>query len=356
MNKDVEIDAKVAKASSEAVAPEILVEKVEEALGKMKAEDKNDATELALDKSVERQVVPSLTLNKGLGGGFGYGRQVIVWGSKGASKTSFTLSTIAAAQKEGKVCAFIDAEKTFESSWAKALGVNTEALLYLKNNTIPEVTNVVCRMMKSGVDLIVVDSINALLPKTQLEDDGDLKPMGENNSIGSFSKDISEAMSRMNAANDNTLLILISQSRTKLGSYGAPQQMSGGNAAKFYSSQIVKLWSSESQNNAIKGKVYVGNHVIEDIVGREVAWTVEANKLGPMWVSGTYPFIFKGDNIGIDSVTEIAQLATTEGIVTKAGAWYKYGDESYHGNDALVEALREDKALFEEIREQVMNE
>lgn len=327
--------------------------RLDDVIASMKAEFKEVSVSTASGIEPERQPVPSIGLNTALGGGFGYGRQVAVWGTKSAGKSSFCLQMIAEAQKEGKVCAFVDAEKTLSANWAARLGVDVEQLIYVKSNTIPEVANAVCKLMEKGVDIIVLDSINALLPRAQLQDNGDLKPMGENNQMGSFSKDMSDAVTRMNMSNDNTLLVLIAQGRMDLGGYGAPMKMTGGNAVQYYSSQIVKLWSSKSEKQAVTEKQYVGNKVVERVVGREVLWTVENNKLGRQWDSGSYQFIFEGERVGIDTISEIVDVAVENGVITKAGAWFKYEDEKFHGKADLLTWVRENPEAFAKIEGEI---
>lgn len=330
------------------------LEGIDDVIASLKAEFKGTGL-ISTASGVEpkRQRVPSVGLNSALGGGFGYGRQVSVWGTKSAGKSSFCLQMIADAQKDGKICAYVDAEKTLSASWAEKLGVDVEQLIYVKSNTIPEVTNAVCKLMEKNVDIIVLDSINALLPRAQLQDNGDLKPMGENNQMGSFSKDMSDAVTRMNMANENTLLVLIAQGRMDLGGYGAPMKMTGGNAVQYYSSQIVKLWSSKSEKQAVTTKTYVGNKVVERVVGRQVLWTVENNKLGRQWDSGTYEFIFEGEHIGIDNISEIVDVAVEQGTIEKAGAWFKYGEEKFHGKNDLIEWVKNNPSAYAKIEGEI---
>ncbi len=125
----------------------------------------------AVNVQVERQATPSIGLNKALKGGLGFGRQVLVWGNKSAGKSSFCLQMIALAQKEGKTCAWIDAEHSYDPSWAEQLGVDSNKLIYSPAKTVNDMVDVATKLMDAGVDMIVVDSISALLPAIYFEKD-----------------------------------------------------------------------------------------------------------------------------------------------------------------------------------------
>lgn len=196
---------------------------------------------------VEYQATPSHGLNRALNGGLPYGRQVLIWGSKSSAKSSLCLQTIAIAQQEGKVCAWIDAEMSYSEDWAKSLGVDTSKLIYSSARTINDMVDVATNLMNAGVDLIVVDSITSLLPAIYFEKDSDeLKQLENTKQIGAESRDFSNAWKMLNYANNKvkpTLLILISQSRNNINAMYTSQQPSGGQATKFYSSTVVKLFS-----------------------------------------------------------------------------------------------------------------
>jgi len=121
---------------------------------------------------VHKQITPSIGLNAALNGGLGYGRQVLVWGNKSAGKSSFCLQMIALAQQEGKTCAWIDAEASYDQSWAEKLGVDSSSLIYSPAKTVNDMVDVATKLMDAGVDIIVVDSISALLPAIYFEKDG----------------------------------------------------------------------------------------------------------------------------------------------------------------------------------------
>ncbi len=152
-----------------------------------------------------------------------------------------------------------------------------------------------------------------------------------------------------NNRNGQTLLVLISQQRKNLGGLYASNQPTGGEAVKFFSSTIVKLWSSESDNNAIKGTISNGNRLLESKIGRRVTWTVDFNKTGPAFVSGDYDFYFQGDSVGIDTVAELVDVAEAKGVIEKGGAWYTVLGERLQGRSRVIEWVKEDSARQKEL-------
>ena len=306
------------------------------------------------------QKTPSHGLNRALNGGLPYGRQVLIWGSKSSAKSSLCLQTIALAQEEGKLCAWIDAEMSYSEEWAKALGVDTDNLIVSQARTINEMVDVGTALMNAGVDLIVIDSITSLLPAIYFEKGTDeLKELENTKQIGAESRDFSNAWKMLNYANNKvkpTLLLLISQSRNNISAMYTSQQPSGGQATKFYSSTVIKLFSSESDNQAIKGKIAVGDKLIEEKVGRKVRWEVQFSKTSPAFQSGEYDFYFRGD-VGVDSIGDLVDTAEMMGIVNRTGAWYILPDGSkIQGREAFVNRVREDLDLQDSIKAQVNGE
>jgi len=298
--------------------------------------------QLATKVSIEKQKTPSIGLTNALKGGLGFGRQVMIWGNKSAGKSSFCLQMIGLAQKEGKTCAWIDAEASYDPVWASRLGVDSEKLIYSTAKSINDMVDVAQQLMEAGVDIIVVDSISALLPAIYFEKDStDLKKLEDTKQIGAEAKDMTHAVKMLNYANKNTLLVLISQQRNQFGSMHASHIPTGGMAVKFFSSTIIKLWASEADANAIKSGVQVGDKIIEQKVGRPVNWIVDYNKTGPMGLSGQYDFYFQGDKVGVDSIGEIVDVAEMMGIIQKGGAWYTVGEERFQGRAKVVEYVKE---------------
>jgi recombination protein RecA len=302
---------------------------------------------------VSKQKTPSIGLNNALKGGLAYGRQILIWGNKSAGKSSFCLQMIGEAQKEGKICAWIDAEQSFDPEWAKKLGTDPEKLIYSQARTVNDMVDVATQLMSAGADIIVVDSISALLPAIYFEkDSSDLKQLENTKQIGAEARDMTNAVKMLNYANNQTkqtLLILISQQRNQIGAMYVSHAPTGGHAVKFFSSTIVKLWSSESENQAIKDKIATGDKLIEKKIGRSVTWNVDFNKTGPAFISGQYDFYFDGDNIGVDNIAEVLDVAEQLGRVEKGGAWYTVLGERFQGRAKVIEWLRENPEKAEEL-------
>ena len=308
----------------------------------------------AQNVQVFKQQTPSIGLNMALKGGLGYGRQTLVWGNKSAGKSSFCLQMIALAQKDGKTCAWIDAEDSYDQVWAESLGVDSAALIHSKVKTVNDMVDVSTKLMDAGVDIIVVDSISALLPAIYFEKDGnELKDLQDTKQIGAEAKDMTHAVKMLNYANKNTLLVLISQQRNQFGSMHASHIPTGGMAVKFFSSTVIKLWSSEAEANAIKAGIKVGDKIIEQRVGRPVNWIIDYNKLGPPNLSGQYDFYYQGDILGVDSVGETLDVAEMCGIVEKGGAWYTVNGERFQGRAKAVAYLKENPDVVDKLEEEI---
>lgn len=311
-------------------------------------------------EAIEFAKTPSFGLNLALNGGFPYGRQVLVWGNKSSGKSSFCLQTIAQAQEEGKVCAWIDAEMTFDPEWAKTLGVDVEKLIVSSARTVNDMVDVSVDLMEAGVDVIVVDSISALLPAVYFEKDStELKQLENTKQIGAEARDMTNAVKMLNYANNQnskTLLILISQARNSLGSMYVSQIPTGGKAVMFYSSTIIKLFSSESDNQAIKGKIYVGDKILEEKIGRKVRWDVQFSKTSPAFQTGEYDFYFRGVDIGIDTVADLVDTAESRGLIERSGSWYTVEGERFQGRDKLILGVKEDINLKELLIKKVTSE
>jgi recombination protein RecA len=303
---------------------------------------------------------PSFGLNRALNGGFPYGRQVLVWGNKSSGKSSFCLQLIAQAQQEGKVCAWIDAEMTYSPEWANKLGVDSSNLIHSTARTMNDMVDVGTDLMKAGIDIIVVDSISALLPAIYFEKDStDLKQLENTKQIGAEARDMTNAVKMLNYSNNQvkpTLLILISQARNNIGAMYVSQQPTGGMATKFYSSTIVKLFSSESDNQAIKGKIYVGDKIIEEKIGRKVRWDVQFSKTSPAFQTGEYDFYFRGSDLGVDSVADLVDTSEMLGFIERGGAWYTVEGERYQGREKLILGVKENLDIQQALIEKVSNE
>ncbi len=325
----------------------------EEILGKLDPKTRA-RLQLATTVNTEKQRTPSIGLTMSLKGGIGFGRQVLIWGNKSAGKSSFCLQMIAEAQKNGKTCAWIDAEASYDPEWAARLGVDSEKLIYSSAKSINAMVDIGQQLMEAGVDIIVVDSISALLPAIYFEKDStDLKKLEDTKQIGAEAKDMTHAVKMLNYANKNTLLVLISQQRNSFGSMHATHIPTGGMAVMFFSSTIIKLWSSTADANSIKSGIAVGDKVLEQKVGRPVNWTIDFNKTGPMGGTGQYDFYFQGDKVGIDTVGEVLDVAEMMGLIEKGGSWYTINSNRIQGRKSAVEYLRANPEFTDELIKEI---
>lgn len=332
---------------------------VEEALAQL---DPKIRKRLATGEGIktEMQPTPSVGLNRALGGGFPYGRQVLLWGSKSSAKSSLCLQTIGLAQKEGKLCAWIDAEMSYDEEWAKKLGVDTSKLIYSEARSINDMVDVAVALLGAGVDIIVIDSISSLLPAVYFEKDStELKALENTKQIGAESRDLKHAWMMLNWANNRekpALIIAISQARNNIQQTYTQAAPTGGLSTQFMSSTIVKLFSSSSDSQAIKAKVQVGDKLIEQKIGRKVRWEVLNSKTSAPGDSAEYDFYYRGDLIGVDSIGDLVDTAEMLGFVNRTGAWYQLDDGTkLQGRDAFVSRVKEDTELQKSLREKISN-
>ena len=315
----------------------------------------------AIGIKTEFQPTPSPGLNRALGGGLPYGRQVLLWGSKSSAKSSLCLQTIGMAQKDGKLCAWIDAEMSYDEEWAVKLGVNPEELIYSEARSTNDMVNVVVALLNAGVDMIVIDSISSLLPAVYFEkDSNELKALENTKQIGAESRDLKHAWNMINWANNNekkALIVAISQSRNNIGAMYTQAVPTGGETTRFMSSTIIKLFSSGSDAQSIKAKVQSGDKLIEQKVGRKVRWEVTNSKTSAPGDSGEYDFYYRGDLIGIDHVADLVDTAEMLGYVNRTGAWYQLEDGTkIQGREGFVERVKEDEQLRNELMKKVVGE
>jgi len=298
---------------------------------------------------IEKMETPSVALNMALKGGLGYGRQTLIWGNKSSGKSSLCLEMVGRAQKEGKVCAWIDVEHSFDKSWAESLGVDTEALIISQVKATEDMVDVSTKLIESGVDVLVVDSISSLLSSAFFDKSDELKDLGDTKQIGADARDMANAVRMINYVNKKTAVILISQIRKKILSFGAMDAPTGGEAVKFFSTTSIRLTSTPREDDQIKGEVMVGDRLYSAPVGRKVHWQIEFNKIGPPSTSSDYDFYYDGPHIGVDAIGETVDLAEKYGILKKKGAWYTVEGTQVQGRAKVILMLRAEPDLYERI-------
>lgn len=289
-------------------------------------------------KTVEAIPSGSLSLDIATGiGGIPRGRVTEIYGPESSGKTTLTLHLIAEAQKEGGKAVFIDAEHAFDPKYAKAIGVNLDDLIISQPDYGEQALEIAETLIRSGViDVVVIDSVAALVPKSELE--GDI----EDSNIGLHARLMSKAMRILKGAvnKSNTALVLINQVREKVGvMFGNPETTTGGRAIKFFADMRMEVRKSDIKDSGEK-------------VGSRVRVKIVKNKLAPPFKEAEFDVIY-GE--GISKEGEIIDLGEKYGIIKKSGAWYSYGDTKLgQGKEKVRERLKTDKELFEELRNKIL--
>ncbi len=280
----------------------------------------------------------SVSLDAALGtGGLPRGRIVEIFGPESSGKTTIALHAAAQAQKRGGVAAFIDAEHALDPIYAKALGVQTDSLLVSQPDTGEQALEIAEILTSSGgVDLIVIDSVAALVPRAELEGE-----MGDHH-VGLQARLMSQALRKLTGVvhKSNACFIFINQIRMKIGvMFGNPETTSGGNALKFYASVRLDIRRVASIK---EGDANVGNRTRVRVV---------KNKLSPPFRTAEFDIMF---GAGISLEGDVLDLAVDQGVVAKTGAWYSFGDERIgQGRENVKRFLRETPGLFAEIEGRV---
>jgi len=296
------------------------------------------------DSAVEEvAVIPSgsVGLNVALGiGGYPRGRVIEIYGPESSGKTTLAIHAIAEAQKAGGIAAFIDAEHAFDRFYAEKLGVDIENLWISQPDSGEQALEIAEQLIRSSaIDIIVIDSVAALTPKSELEGE-----MGESK-MGLQARLMSQALRKLTAAinKTNTTCIFINQLRDKIGvSYGSPETTTGGNALKFYASVRLDI----RKITALKDG--------EEVKGNQTRVKVVKNKLAPPFRKAEFDIMF-GE--GISKVGELVDLGADLNIVKKSGSWYSYGETKLgQGRESAKDCLRDNPELAEEIEGKIMVE
>ena len=315
-------------------ALEAALSQIERAFGK------GSIMRLGQDTKIDIEAIStgSIGLDIALGiGGLPKGRIVEIYGPESSGKTTLALSVIAQAQKKGGTCAFIDAEHALDPSYAKKIGVDINNLLISQPDAGEQALEIADTLVRSGaIDVMVVDSVAALVPKAELEGE-----MGDSH-MGLQARLMSQALRKLTAtvSRSNTLIIFINQIRMKIGvMFGNPETTTGGNALKFYASIRMDI----RRVGAIKDK--------DDVIGSQTRVKIVKNKVAPPFKTVDFDIMY-GE--GISKVGELIDLGVKAGIVEKAGAWFSYnGDKLGQGRENAKQVLRDNPALAEEIERKI---
>ncbi len=293
------------------------------------------------DQRVSVACIPtgSLSLDIALGGkGLPRGRVTELYGPEASGKTTLALSLIANAQKRGGVAAFIDAEHAFDPTWAKRIGVDLESLLVSQPDTGEQALEICDLLVRSGaVDVIVIDSVAALVPRAEIEGE-----MGDQH-VGLQARLMSQALRKLTGSisKTRTAVIFLNQIRMKIGvMFGNPETTPGGRALKFYSSVRIDLRRIQT--------IKTGDRVL----GSRTRAKVVKNKVAPPFQNAEFEVLF---DQGISYEGDLLDLATELGIIEKSGAWFSYGEVRLgQGRDQARAFLEENPDLAEEVRDKVL--
>jgi len=287
---------------------------------------------------IEAVSTGSIGLDVALGiGGLPKGRIIEVYGPESSGKTTLALHVIAQEQKSGGICAFVDAEHALDPSYAKKLGVNLDDLLISQPDAGEQALEITETLVRSGaVSVVVVDSVAALTPRSELEGD-----MGDAQ-VGAQARLMSQAMRKLTGSisRSNCMVIFINQIRMKIGvMFGSPETTTGGNALKFYSSVRLDI----RRIGALKDR--------DEIVGNATRVKVVKNKVAPPFKQVEFDIMY-GE--GISKTGEIIDIGVKEGIIEKSGAWFSYGDERIgQGRENAKMYLKENENICNEIEEKI---
>ena len=286
------------------------------------------------DEDLEVVSTGSLGLDLALGvGGLPRGRIVEIFGPESSGKTTLCLETIAQCQKNGGVCAFIDAENAFDPIYARKLGVKVEELMVSQPDTGEQALEICDMLVRSGgVDMVVIDSVAALVPKAEIEGD-----MGDSH-VGLQARLMSQALRKLTGhiKKTNTLVVFINQIRMKIGvMFGSPETTTGGNALKFYASVRLDIRRT--------GQIKKG----DDVIGNETKVKVIKNKVAPPFRQAEFDILY-GEGVSWEG--ELIDLGVKYDIVEKSGAWYSYnGAKIGQGKDNVRVWLKENPDVANEI-------
>ena len=289
-------------------------------------------------QEIEATSTGSLSLDIALGiGGLPKGRIIEIYGPESSGKTTLTLHCIAEEQKKGGVCAFVDAEHAMDPQYARKLGVNLDELLISQPDTGEQALEITDTLVRSGaVNMVVVDSVAALTPKSELEGE-----MGDS-SVGVHARLMSQAMRKLTGSisRSNCMVIFINQIRMKIGvMFGSPETTTGGNALKFYSSVRLDI----RRIGSIKDR--------DEVVGNATRVKVVKNKVAPPFKQVEFDIMY-GE--GISKTGELLDLGVKAGVVEKSGSWYSYGDERIgQGRENAKTFLKENKRVALEIEDKI---
>lgn len=322
--------------------------------------DKDTRSKVKIGSTITKEVVPtaSFNLNKLLGGGFRKGKQHTLWGGEQSTKSAFAMQSAGIAQKLGNNIAWIDAEHSFDPEWAYKLGLDPDRVAVTEVSTIAELTDLQVKLIGKGFDMIVIDSTAALMPKSFIDKDGDMKDFADTAQLGQMAKDLGQMCKMVQGINYSCAVVHISQQRVDVGSPAMhkPYKPVGGKEVEHTDSLRVRFMASKSDKDQIKANVQRGSLVVEENVGFPVTWLINKNKITGEYGSGGFDFYKKNnpDFSGLDYAGELLDASIAYGIIEKGGSWVTIYDERIQGRLNAVAYLRDNSAILEKLEAELI--
>lgn len=309
----------------------------------------------AQETEIERIELASYGMTQALGGGIAKGRVAIIYGNQSSGKSLLMQESIGKVwQPQGLVCAYYDVEGAYDKDWAARLGVNNNELILMNSKSSGRIERDVAPLLTNKVDVIVIDSISDIMPEAFVDSKtGEINDQEQRKQMGAQAKAITALVNGLLYINEDTAIVLLSQTTTEIGQTYVKQIPHGGKKVLFASSQIVKITSSNTDAKQIKGQHWVGNKVFETSVGRKVDGVVEKNKLGKQSETFEYDMYYGGEDVGIDRIAEVIDEAIKFDVIKKSGAWFNYDGQQHQGRDNLVGWLKGEASALDEIIEKV---
>ena len=344
----------MAKLNTGDVPEDISVEDI------MASLSKETRADVVFGSEIVKRVLPtaSFGLNQKIGGGLRLGMQHTFWGGEGAGKSGFLMETVGINQKNGVPCAWIDAEGVFDPEWASKLGVDPEKLIVSRAATIPEATDKQIEWIRKGVRLIVLDTTSALMSKSFVDKNGEIKGFDDTAQLGQMAKDLGQMSKMVMGINYTCAVVHISQQRVNVGSPAMhkPYMQTGGKEIGHNDALRVRLIGTGTDDKLLKTKVQRGNNLVEEVVGFPVDYIMNKNRITGDITPGTYDFMRANNTYkpGVNYVGEVLDWAVNFGFAEKGGAWYTIGEHRAQGRAAAVKLLLENPELAKSLEDQIV--
>lgn len=317
--------------------------------------DKDTRAQIKIGSEISSEKLPtaSFRLNKLLGGGFRRGKQHTLWGPEISFKTAFALQTVGINQQLGHNVAWIDAEHSWDPDWAMALGVDPARVAVSEVSTIAELTDLQVKLVKAGVDMIVIDSTAALMAGNLVDKDGELKDFADTRQLGQMAKELGQMCKMVQGINWTTAIVHISQARIDVGASSTQKPFIpiGGKEVRHTDALRIRFSSTKSDDKQLKEKVQRGALLVEENVGSPVNWNIDKNKINGLYGTGAFDF-YRANNpagAGLDLTGEVLDMGLQYGLVSRSGSWYTVYGKQAQGRNAAIAYLKENQEVQEKL-------